>query len=238
MVRHRGSFSLDLGEAECGRFRVGVGVGAVLSPTCECGPPCGTECIGVSAALGLGTVGQCLRPSSGRCELVLALLCDCECDSVATVAGAPSPFILSNFLAIAHCRLKPTRQVQTTEETNQEAVGAVCGARAGESILSIYHGLEEAPFPTYKPRFPSSLSLALSLHIPISTPPPILQVLSQSPPQPQLASSHFHKCLISRCTPSSHSTNPSSLPPVCKAKRRVCPWLTNLSTFYLPGNLY
>ena len=132
----------------------------------------------------------------------------------------------------------PQGQVQTTEETNQEAVG-VCGARLRECPPHPITDWRMLPFsPVINSGFPSSPSLALSLHIPIPAPSPILQVLSQSPPQPQLASSHFHKCLISRCTPNSHSTNPSSLPPVCKAKRRVCLWLTNFCTFYLPENLY
>ena len=189
---------------------------------------CDCECIGVNAALGL-------RPSTGMCEL--ASVCGCECDSVATVAGAPSPFILPNFLAIALCRLKPARA--RADHRRDESGGGRGLWRQAESVLLTPSGLEDAPLPpAINSGFPSSASLALSPHIPISTPAPILQVLSQSPLQPQLASSHFHKCLISRCTPHSHSTNPSSSPPVCKAKRRVCLWLTNFSTFYLPGNLY
>ena len=189
---------------------------------------CDCECIGVNAALGL-------RPSTGMCEL--ASVCGCECDSVATVAGAPSPFILPSFLAIALCRLKPARA--RADHRRDESGGGWGLWRQAESVLLTPSGREDAPLPpSYKLQVPIvPFSCPLTAH-PYIHPAPILQVLSQSPPQPQLASSHFHKCFISRCTPDSHSTNPSSSPPVCKAKRRVCLWLTNFSTFYLPGNLY
>ena len=200
---------------------------------------CDCECVGVSAALGLGTVGQCLRHSTGMCEIVHALLCVAVNVTPWLLWPAPHPLSFCLIFWPLHTAgSNPQGQVQTTEETNQEAVG-VCGARLRECPPHSITDWRMLPFsPVINSGFPSSPSLALSLHIPIPAPSPILQVLSQSPPQPQLASSHFHKCLISRCTPNSHSTNPSSLPPVCKAKRRVCLWLTNFSTFYLPENLY
>lgn len=134
---------------------------------------CDCECIGVSAALGLGTVGQCLRPSTGMCEIVHALLCVAVNVTPWLLWLAPHPLSFCLIFWPLHIAgSNPQGQVQTTDETNQEAVG-VCGARLRECPPHPITDWRMLPFPpVINSGSPSSPSLALSLHIPIPAPLP------------------------------------------------------------------
>ena len=123
---------------------------------------CDCECVGVSAALGLGTVGQCLRHSTGMCEIVHALLCVAVNVTPWLLWPAPHPLSFCLIFWPLHTAgSNPQGQVQTTEETNQEAVGVCVHA----TLLGQQSG-PESPcnprfFPTLIPDVHSSPGCAL-----------------------------------------------------------------------------